>query len=86
MEVTVNMSAEEFLEFMAWQKDRNHYNAEMAAQNRKWEMLAIKPAGPSRKTQNGPERSRSWIRNTRRSCWSWQMTTYHKKKTTCARC
>ena len=42
MEVTVNMSAEEFLEFMAWQKDRNHYNAEMAAQNRKWEMLANK--------------------------------------------
>lgn len=42
MEVTVNMSAEEFLEFMAWQKDRNHYNAEMDAQNRKWEMLANK--------------------------------------------
>lgn len=42
MEVTVNMSAEEFQEFMAWQKDRNHYNAEMATQNRKWEMLANK--------------------------------------------
>ena len=46
----------------------------------------IKPAGPSRKIRNGPERSRSWIRNTRQSCWSWQMTTYHKKKTTGARC
>ena len=83
MEVTVNMSAEEFLEFMAWQKDRNHYNAEMAAQNRKWEMLANKACWA---IEADPEWSRSWIRNTRRSCWSWQMTTYHKKKTTCARC
>lgn len=31
MDVTVNMTAEEFLEFMAWKKDRNHYNEEMAA-------------------------------------------------------
>ena len=25
MEVTVNMTAEEFQEFMAWKKDRSHY-------------------------------------------------------------
>ena len=48
MEVTVNMSAEEFLEFVAWKNDREHENklksqdAEMAAQNRKWEILANK--------------------------------------------
>lgn len=42
MDVTVTMTAEEFLEFMAWKKDRNHYNAEMAAQSSKWEIMAKK--------------------------------------------
>lgn len=42
MEVNVNMSAEEFLEFMAWKKDRDHYNAEMAARSSKWEMMVKK--------------------------------------------
>ena len=42
MDVTVNMTAEEFLEFMAWKKDRNHYNAEMAARSIKWEIMAKK--------------------------------------------
>ena len=42
MEVTVNMSAEEFLEFMAWRKDRNHYSEILDERNRKWEMLANK--------------------------------------------
>lgn len=32
MEVTANMSAEEFQEFMAWKKDRERYTKEMAAQ------------------------------------------------------
>ncbi len=42
MDVTVNMTAEEFLEFMAWKKDRNHYNAEMAARSSKWEIMVKK--------------------------------------------
>lgn len=42
MDVTVTMTAEEFLEFMAWQKDRNHYSATLDEQNRKWEILANK--------------------------------------------
>lgn len=42
MDVTVNMTAEEFLEFMAWEKDRNHYNAEMAARSNKWEIMVKK--------------------------------------------
>ena len=42
MEVTVNMSAEEFQEFMAWKKDRNHYNEEMAARASKWEIMVKK--------------------------------------------
>ena len=29
MDVTVTMTAEEFLEFMAWRKDKNHYRSEM---------------------------------------------------------
>ena len=40
--VTVTMTADEFMEFMSWRKDKNHYSAEMDAQHRKWEMLANK--------------------------------------------
>ena len=39
MEVNVNMSAEEFLEFMAWKRDREQYNNEMAARAEKMELL-----------------------------------------------
>ena len=42
MDVTVTMTAEEFLEFMAWRKDKNHYRSEMDTWNRKWKMLANK--------------------------------------------
>ena len=42
MEVHVNMSAEEFLEFMAWKRDREQYNNEMAARAEKMELLAKK--------------------------------------------
>lgn len=46
MEVNVNMSAEEFLEFMDWKRDREQYNNEMAARAEKMELLAKKHAGP----------------------------------------
>ena len=36
MEVTVNMRAEEFKEFMAWKKDRERYTKEMAAKSSEW--------------------------------------------------
>ena len=36
MEVNVNMSAEEFLEFMDWKRDREQYNNEMAAKKTCW--------------------------------------------------
>lgn len=42
MEVNVNMSAEEFLEFMVWKRDRGQYNNEMAARAEKMELLAKK--------------------------------------------
>ena len=42
MEVNVNMSAEEFLEFMDWKRDREQYNNEMAARAEKMELLAKK--------------------------------------------
>lgn len=42
MEVNVNMSAEEFLEFMVWKRDREQYNNEMAARAEKMELLAKK--------------------------------------------
>lgn len=42
MEVNVNMSAEEFLEFVDWKRDREQYNNEMAARAEKMELLAKK--------------------------------------------
>lgn len=42
MDVTVSMTAEEFQEFMAWKKDRSHYNTEMAERSSKWEIMAKK--------------------------------------------
>ncbi len=42
MEVNVNMSAEEFLEFMAWKKDRDYYEKELDKETSKRELLAKK--------------------------------------------
>ena len=44
MDVTVNMTAEEFQEFMEWRRDRNNYTATMAEWNRQWEKMAEKAA------------------------------------------
>ena len=42
MEVTVNMTAEEFLEFVAWGKDRDYYEKELDKELNKREILAKK--------------------------------------------
>lgn len=42
MDVTVTMTAEEFLEFMAWEKDQEQYARDMAARSGKWEIMAKK--------------------------------------------
>lgn len=42
MEVTVNMTAEEFLEFVTWGKDRDYYEKELDKELNKREILAKK--------------------------------------------
>lgn len=42
MEVTVNMTAEELLEFVAWGKDRDYYEKELDKELNKREILAKK--------------------------------------------
>lgn len=42
MEVTVNMTAEEFLKFVAWGKDRDYYKSRLDKELNKREMLAKK--------------------------------------------
>ena len=42
VDVAVNMTAAEFLEFMAWKKDHDTHKAEMAAKNSELEFLAKK--------------------------------------------
>lgn len=42
MEVTVSMSAKEFLEFMEWKEDRASYDAKLEAMANKWDTLAKK--------------------------------------------
>ena len=76
MEVTVNMTAEEFLEFVAWGKDRDYYKSRLDKELNKREILI----------RRSPARSRLLTRNTRRNCWKWPRITWHKKKATCARC
>ena len=42
MDVTVNMTAEEFQEFMEWRRDRNNYTAIMEEWNRQREIIPKK--------------------------------------------
>lgn len=42
MEVTVNMTAEEFLEFAAWQKDRDYYKSRLDKELNRREIMAQK--------------------------------------------
>ena len=42
MEVTVNMTAEEFLEFVAWGKDRDYYQSRLDKEQSKRETIAKK--------------------------------------------
>lgn len=42
MKVTVNMTAEEFLEFVAWRKEQDYYEKELDKELNKREMLAKK--------------------------------------------
>lgn len=42
MNITVNMTAEEFLEFVAWGKDRDYYKNRLDKELNKREMLAKK--------------------------------------------
>ena len=42
MEVTVNMTAEEFLAFVAWGKDRDYYKSRLDKELNKREILAKK--------------------------------------------
>ena len=42
MEITLKMTVEEFEEFRAWEKDRNHYKEKLASAIRKQETFANK--------------------------------------------
>lgn len=42
MEVTVNMSAEEFQKFMDWKKERDYYEKELVKETDKREFMAKK--------------------------------------------
>lgn len=42
MEVTVNMTAEEFMEFVAWRKEQDHYKSRLDKELNKREILAKK--------------------------------------------
>lgn len=54
MDVTVTMTAEEFLEFMAWKKDRSKYQTEMTYRHGKWDMLAKKACWAMEKDEKRP--------------------------------
>lgn len=54
MDVTVNMTAEEFLEFMEWKREREHYNAKIQKQFDKLEIMAKKVTWALKKDEKRP--------------------------------
>lgn len=54
MDVTVNMTAEEFLEFMEWKRDRENYNAKIQKQFDKLEIMAKKVTWALKKDEKRP--------------------------------
>lgn len=80
MEVTVNMTAEEFLEFVAWRKEQDYYKSRLDKELNEREYWQRKRAGPSTQIRRSPARSKSLTRTTRRNCWKWPRITWHKKK------
>ena len=54
MDVTVTMTAEEFQEFMAWEKDKEQYTKYMAARSSKWEIMAKKACWAMEKDEKRP--------------------------------
>ena len=88
MEVTVNMRAEEFKEFMAWKKDRERYTKEMAAKSSEWEIMAKKVTWAIEEDPKRPGKVK--IVDQEHAAELLELAndylSYHKKKTTCARC
>lgn len=80
MNITVSMTAEEFLEFVAWRKEQDYYKSRLDKELNKQEILAKKRAGPSTQIRRSPARSKSLTKNTRRNCWKWPRITWHKRK------
>jgi hypothetical protein len=52
--VTVTMTADEFLEFMAWKKDRDYYEKELDKETEKREFMAKKTTWAIEKDQKRP--------------------------------
>ena len=88
MEVTVNMRAEEFKEFMAWKKDRERYTKEMAAKSSEWEIMAKKVTWAIEEDPKRPGKVK--IVDQEHAAELLELAndylSYQKKKTTCARC
>lgn len=55
MDVTVTITTEEFLEFMAWKKDRDYYEKELDKETGKRELMAKKT---------------SWAKEWERAVWN----------------
>lgn len=80
MEVTVNMTAEEFLEFVAWGKDRDYYKSRLDKELNKREILAKKTCWAIDADPKKPGKVKIIDQATRRNCWKWPRITWHKKK------
>lgn len=52
--VTVTMTADEFLEFMAWKKDRDYYEKELDKETEKREFMVKKTTWAIEKDQKRP--------------------------------
>ena len=80
MEVTVNMTAEEFMEFVAWRKEQDYYKSRLDKELNKLETLAKKTCWAIDADPKKPGKVKIIDQDTRRNCWKWPRITWHKKK------
>lgn len=71
MTVTVTMTAEEFVEFLEWKKDRAVYSAQLVKMRRLPEVIYKKLEYPWSLTPKRRGNSRSPITNTWQTCGTW---------------
>ena len=80
MEVTVNMTAEEFMEFVAWRKEQDYYKSRLDKELNKREILAKKTCWAIDADPKKPGKVKIIDQEHAAELLEWPRITWHKKK------